>query len=113
MHAAPRQRLVAPIPVLPGSGLPMERQAQLAARCSFFDIQRAYSQAAADIPGIGGEHLRQTIAQADDPADLWMLRAAVLMACAGEDCAAQRVSRQQRLDSGFSGLAEPGAARSR
>ena len=59
MHAATRQQRIAPIPVLPGAGLPMERQARLAARCSFFDIQRAFSQAAADIPGVGGEHLRQ------------------------------------------------------
>jgi hypothetical protein len=79
--AAPRHFM--PSNALPGAGLPHDRLALLAARHAFVDLKLSFQQAVADIDGPEGAWLRHQVRSAEQPSDLWLLRAPVFAALAG------------------------------
>ena len=62
---------------LPGSGLPHDRRARLAARKAFIDLKQTFQDAVNSLQGARAEWLKHQIRQAEDPVDLWLLRGAV------------------------------------
>ncbi|MEY3253416.1 MAG: hypothetical protein RL227_2389 [Pseudomonadota bacterium] len=110
MHAtAPRQYG----PALAGlaapnlAGLPGDRQAHAAARRAFVDLKRTFMHTLADLPGI--DWLQAQVRAAEEPVDLWLLRAPAFAALAGTDAQAKQRRQQLRrgLDSVFPDLDEP------
>jgi hypothetical protein len=102
MHAA------APRHYSPGAGLPGDRGARLAARRAFVELKLTFMAALDDLPAAGW--LRAQVRGAEEPVDLWLLRAPVFAALAGVDPDyRQRRQRLRRsLDSVFPDL-EPGS----
>jgi hypothetical protein len=88
------------------AGLPGDRQAHAAARRAFVDLKSTFMHALADIPGI--EWLQQQVRAAEEPVDLWLLRAPAFAALAGADAAVRGKRQQLRrgLDSVFPDLDE-------
>lgn len=84
MLASNSPRHFMPSPALPGAGLPSDRQARLAARRSFVALKQRFIEAVADIPGSSGAWLRNQVRGAEEPGDLWLLRAPVFEALAGD-----------------------------
>ena len=79
--ADPRQFFASPgLPGLPGAGLPHDRLARLAARRAFVDLKAMFMSAVAPLPGTQGDWLRTQVRGAEEPIDLWLLRAPVLQA---------------------------------
>jgi hypothetical protein len=110
MHAiAPRQfgPALAGLSALSLAGLPGDRQAHAAARRAFVDLKRTFMHTLADIPGI--EWLQAQVRAAEEPVDLWLLRAPAFAALAGADAQAKQRRQQLRrgLDSVFPDLDEP------
>ena len=98
MATQARQFFAAPgLPGLPGAGLPHDRLARLAARRVFVDLKATFMAAVASLPGPQGSWLRVQVRGAEEPVDLWLLRAAVLQALNQHD-AAQREVAQDVLD---------------
>lgn len=95
--AAPRHFM--PSNALPGAGLPHDRLALLAARHAFVDLKLSFQQAVADIDGAEGAWLRHQVRSAEQPSDLWLLRAPVFAALAGGglDSRRRRLSLRQAL----------------
>lgn len=91
-HAAPRQ--FHSTAALPGAGLPHDRASRTAARRAFVDLKQVFMAAVETIPGDEGSWLRQMIRSAEDPSELWLLRAPVLRALSQRDEAA-RLWRQR------------------
>ncbi|MDE1947757.1 MAG: hypothetical protein KGL43_17560 [Burkholderiales bacterium] len=89
---APRHFM--PSPALPGAGLPSDRVARLAARRSFVTLKQRFIEAVSDLPGHSGAWLRQQVRGAEEPGDLWLLRAPVFEALAG-DAQEYRTRRRQ------------------
>jgi hypothetical protein len=89
---------------LPGSGLPADRHARLAARRAFVALKRSYLHVMEDVPGHA--LLRAQICRAEGPEDLWSLRAPVFAALAGPnpDHRGRRQLLHRGLDSMFSSL---------
>jgi len=81
LPAAPRHFM--PSPGLPGAGLPHDRMARLAARRAFVELKLNFRHAVADVPGVPGDWLRHQVRAAEEPTDLWLLRAPVFAALAG------------------------------
>jgi hypothetical protein len=98
--AAPRHFVATP--ALPGAGLPHDRLAQLAARQAFVALKSCFSDAVSALPGARGDWLRQQVRAAEEPVDLWMLRAPVFAGLAGDD--AQRRARRHQLRRGLDSL---------
>jgi hypothetical protein len=99
-HAAPRDFTV-------GAGLPGDRGARFAARQAFVTLKLSYLQALE--PMADAEWLRVQVRAAEEPVDLWLLRAPVFAALGGMD-AGQRTRRQmlrRSLDSVFPDLDSP------
>ncbi len=90
--AAPRHFVASP--ALPGAGLPHDRMARMAARQAFVELKRSFVDAVAGVPAERGDWLRQQVRSAEEPIDLWLLRAPVFASLAGTD-PAQRGCRQQ------------------
>jgi hypothetical protein len=92
-----------PSPGLPGVGLPHDRMAQLAARRAFVELKLAFLQSVADLPGHQGEWLRRQVRATEEPTDLWLLRAPVFAALAGDglDHHHRRRALRRGLDSLF------------
>lgn len=67
----------------PGAGLPAERGARLAARRSFVQLKANFMHALADVPDAAW--LLAQVRNAEEPVDLWLLRAPVFAALAGGD----------------------------
>lgn len=102
MHDAPRHFLTRPD--LPGAGLPHDRASRLAARHAFVGLKRDFAEAVADMPGSEGEWLRRQVRAAEEPIDLFLLRAAVFAALrrSGEPSGtAWRHSLRRSLDTLF------------
>lgn len=97
---APRHFVASP--ALPGAGLPHDRMAQLAARQAFVVLKRCFSDAVAALPDERGDWLRQQVRSAEEPIDLWMLRAPVFASLAGADPV--RRARRQQLRRGLDSL---------
>lgn len=98
--AAPRHFVASA--ALPGAGLPHDRMAQIAARQAFVDLKRCFIEAVAALPGERGEWLRLQVRSAEEPTDLWLLRAPVFAGLAGDDAA--RSARRQQLRRGLDSL---------
>lgn len=93
LPAAPRHFM--PSLALPGAGLPHDRMARLAARRAFVELKQSFALAVADLPGHDGNWLRRQVRSAEEPTDLWLLRAPVFAALAGH--AVDRRQRRQTL----------------
>jgi hypothetical protein len=95
---------------LHGAGLPGDRSARLAARQTFVSLKLSFIQALEGLPAT--EWLRSQVRSAEEPVDLWLLRAPVFDALDGAD--PERRARRQRLrrglDSVFTDLDEPTSA---
>ena len=78
---APRHFM--PSPGLPGAGLPHDRMARLAARQAFAVLKATFMHAVDDLDGEDSDWLRQQVRAAEEPTDLWLLRAPVFAALAG------------------------------
>lgn len=94
---------------LPGAGLPGDRGAHLAARRAFVDLKTTFLQALDGTGGVGW--LCNQVHAAEEPVDLWLLRAPVFAALAGAQPELRRRRQQLRrsLDSIFPDL-EPASA---
>ena len=106
MQTTPGPRQFLPIGAnmaLPGPGLPMERQARIAARRAFVGMKQCFIGAVASIDSSRGLWLRHQVRQSNDPVDLWLLRGAVFDALAGDDTGrlATRRELHRVLDSHF------------
>ena len=99
--AAPRHFVASP--ALPGAGLPHDRMARLAARQAFVGLKQCFIEAIAALPEAPGAWLRQQVRSAEEPIDLWLLRAPVFASLAGNDPARRQCRQQLRrgLDSLF------------
>jgi hypothetical protein len=91
-----------------GAGMPGDRQARIAARRAFIDLKQTYLLAIEDLPGPRAEWLRYQVRHAAEPADLWLLRAAVFDALPRQDYRSERQTLQRGIESVF----PPGHARS-
>lgn len=94
---------------LPGAGMPGDRSARMAARQAFVELKQTFLQALHDSADV--DWLRALVRAAEEPVDLWLLRAPVFAALAGGTLE-QRQRRQQLrrgLDSVFPDLEPPSA----
>ena len=92
---------------LPGAGLPGDRGAQLAARRAFVDLKLTFLVALEGAPAV--EWLSAQVRAAEEPVDLWLLRAPVFAALAGTDTEhrQRRLVLRRGLDSMFPDLDPP------
>ena len=92
-----------------GAGLPGDRRARIAAREAFVELKMTYLRALQDVAD--AEWLRGQVRSAEEPVDLWLLRAPMFAALEGS--APERRSRRQLLrrglDSVFPDLEPPSA----
>lgn len=94
---------------LPGAGLPGDRSARMAARQAFVELKLTFLDALQGAPDV--DWLRAQVRAAEEPVDLWLLRAPVFAALDGSS-PAQRTRRHQLrrgLDSVFPDL-QPASA---
>jgi hypothetical protein len=98
-HAAPRHHLSRA--ALCGAGMPQDRQARMAARRAFVNLKQTYLLAVEALPGPRADWLRFQIRHAEEPADLWLLRAAVFDALPGQNHRNQRDTLQRGIESLF------------
>ena len=61
-----------------GAGLPGDRQARVAARQAFVTLKMTFMQALSDLQG--SDWLRELVRNAEEPVELWLLRAPVFAA---------------------------------
>lgn len=104
------QAAIAPRDFTPGAafaGLPGDRGARLAARQAFVDLKNTYLQALDHLPG--AEWLRVQVRAAEEPVDLWLLRAPVFdtLGTMDENCRQRRQLLRRGLDSVFPDLDGP------
>lgn len=101
---------VAPRHFTTGAGLPGDRSACLAARQAFLTLQLTFMQVLHEAGD--ADWLRALVISAEEPVDLWLLRAPVFAALAGP-APGQRSRRQmlrRGLDSMFPDDPEPESA---
>jgi len=92
---------------LPGAGLPGDRGARLAARRAFVDLKLSFLQALQGAAGV--DWLAAQVRAAEEPVDLWLLRAPMFAALSGTDPERRHRRQQLRrsLDSVFPDLEPP------
>ena len=102
-------RHFSPGAALPGAGMPGDRSAHLAARRAFVDLKLSFLQALDGASGV--DWLCKQVRAAEEPVDLWLLRAPVFAALAGVQPELRQRRQQLRrgLDSIFPEL-EPASA---
>jgi hypothetical protein len=93
--AAPRH--FTPSAGLPGAGLPGDRHARIAARRAFVALKSTFLHALEHTAD--ADWLRNQVRAAEEPMDLWLLRAPVFAALAGHG--AELRSRRQMLRRGL------------
>ncbi len=98
-RAAPRHHLSRA--ALCGAGMPQDRQARIAARRAFVNLKQTYLLAIEALPGPRADWLRFQIRHAEDPADLWLLRAAVFDALPSRVYRSERDTLQRGIESLF------------
>jgi hypothetical protein len=88
----------------PGCGMPGDRSARLAARHAFVNLKLDFMTALADVPGTAW--LQTQVRSAEEPVDLWLLRAPVFAVLGGADPGYRQRRQQLRrgLDSIFPDL---------
>ena len=98
---------VAPRDFTTGAGMPGDRGARMAARQAFVSLKNSFLEAMNATTG--AEWLRVQVRAAEEPVDLWLLRAPVfaLLCGADSDCRQRRQSLRRSLDSMFPELDEP------
>ena len=96
LHDAPRHFV--PSPGLPGAGLPHDRLARLAASQAFTLLKASFLDAVHDLPA--GGWLMHQLRSAEEPGDLWLLRAPVFALLA----ASERRDRRRELRRGLETL---------
>lgn len=86
-----------------GHGLPEDRLARMAARRAFVDMKQVFMRAAADVEGTVGDMLRQRVRNANEPVELWRLRAVLLASLprTHERTLTHRIELHRQLDSLF------------
>jgi len=99
MNSGPRHHL--PRNDLAGAGMPNDRQARIAARRAFVNLKQTYMLAIEALPGPRAEWLRFQIRHAAEPADLWLLRAAVFDALPRQDDGSARETLQRGIETVF------------
>jgi hypothetical protein len=87
---------------LPGAGLPGDREARIAARRAFVDLKQTYLAALSEVPDTEADWLRNQVRAAEQPVDLWLLRAPVFAALSGAD--PERRKRRQMLRRGLDSM---------
>ena len=97
--AAPRHHLART--ALSGAGMPDDRMARIAARKAFVNLKQAYLAAVEALPGPRADWLRFQIRHAAEPADLWLLRAAVFDALPRQGGDRERETLQRGIESVF------------
>ena len=93
----------------PGAGMPGDRGARMAARQVFVDLKLTFMHALREAADC--DWLRAQVRAAEEPVDLWLLRAPMFAALSGT-APDQRTRRQQLrrgLDSVFPDLEPPSA----
>lgn len=98
---------IAPRDFTTGAGMPGDRGARIAARQAFVSLKHTFMEAL-DL-STGAEWLRVQVLAAEEPVDLWLLRAPVFAALGGvdPDCRQRRQVLRRSLDSMFPELDEP------
>jgi hypothetical protein len=101
------QPQVAPRDFTTGAGMPGDRGARLAARQAFASLKHSFLDALG--AASGADWLRAQVRAAEEPVDLWLLRAPVyaVLCCMDTDCRLRRQSLRRSLDSMFPELDEP------
>lgn len=99
MHIAPRH--FTPDAGLPGAGLPDDRLARLAARRAFVELKLAFLDALDTLSGQEVVWLRNQVRGAEEPVDLWLLRAPVFAAIAGPERKPMRNALRRSLETLF------------
>jgi hypothetical protein len=99
MNSGPRHHLQRS--ALSGVGMPDDRQARIAARRAFVNLKQTYLLAIEALPGPRAEWLRFQIRHAAEPADLWLLRAAVFDALPRPDYRSERETLQRGIETVF------------
>lgn len=97
MQAANQPRHFTPGATLHEAGWPGDRHARIAARRAFVALKLTFLHALQDAPA--DEWLRHQIRSAEEPVDLWLLRAPVFAALAGQD--SEHRNRRQMLRRGL------------
>jgi hypothetical protein len=97
-------QVAAPRHFSPGAGVPGDRSARLAARRAFVELKITFLHALADMPQARWLHAQ--VRSAEEPVDLWLLRAPVFAALDGVDPESRQRRRALRrgLDSVFPDL---------
>ncbi len=93
----------------PGSGLPGDRMARMAARRVFVDLKQTYLLALADVADSDAGWLRNQVRSAEEPVDLWLLRGPVFAVLSGAEPERRRCRQMLRrgLDSVFADSEPP------
>lgn len=76
-------QVAAPRHFSPGAAVPGDRRARLAARRAFVELKLTFMQALADLPQASWLHAQ--VRSAEEPVDLWLLRAPVFAVLDGAD----------------------------
>lgn len=76
-------QVAAPRHFSPGAGIPADRSARMAARRAFVELKITFMDALADLPQAGWLHAQ--VRSAQEPVDLWLLRAPVFAVLDGAD----------------------------
>lgn len=85
----------APRDYTPHAGLPHDRLAAIAARRTFVTLKLTFTEAAAEARGPHAPWLRAQVRAAEEPVDLWLLRAPLFAALAGAE--PERRALRQRV----------------
>ena len=94
LHRAPA--LDAPRAYTAGGGAPADRLAAIAARRSFVALKLTYLDAAVALRGHAAEWLRDQVRAAEEPVDLYLLRAPLFSALSGADPERRRLRQRLR-----------------
>lgn len=86
---------------LPGGGMPGHRHARLAARRGFVELKLAFLEALAALRGAEVLWLRAQVLGAEDPGDLWLLRAPMFETLAGPERRPLRQALRRALETAF------------
>ena len=101
MHPPTAPRHFSPGAGVVGAGLPGDRSARLAARQAFVDLKLTFLRALPETLAV--DWLRALVRAAEEPVDLWLLRAPMFEALSGgsPEVRARRQQLRRGLDSVF------------